>query len=93
MRNNRQHFFWSSIILVFVFAGAGCIKSSSNSVNTSAVCYVSIMNEAPYGSAVDIYFNGTLVSASGDFARRIFFCIRVSEAGKLHGRFQSDGNG
>src|SRR5580700_7587016 len=64
MRNNREHFFLSSIILVFVFAGAGCLKSTSNNVNTGAVCYVSILNEAPYGPSVDMYFNGTLVSAA-----------------------------
>src|SRR5271170_6793926 len=65
MKNNRQHFTWGSIMLVFVFAGAGCVKSNSNAVNTNAVCYVSIMNMAPYSSAVDIYFNGTIVSATG----------------------------
>ena len=48
--------------------GTGCIKSGSNTVNTSSVCYVSIMNMAPYSSTVDIYFNGTIVSASGGIA-------------------------
>lgn len=50
--------------MVFVFAGAGCAKSNS-SVNISAVCYVSVMNEAPYSSTADVYFNGTLVSSGG----------------------------
>jgi Domain of unknown function (DUF4397) len=66
MKNNRQHLIWSSIILVFVLAAFGCNKAGlSSSTTTPAVCYVSVMNEAPYSSACDIYFNGTIVSPSG----------------------------
>jgi hypothetical protein len=67
MISNRQHFNWSSIILVFALAGAGCVKSSPSGTVT-AICYVSVINEAPYSSATDIYFNGTLVSANGGIA-------------------------
>jgi hypothetical protein len=67
MRNNFQHFIWSSIILVFVSAAGGCVKSGTGSSSTP-VCYVSVMNEAPYSSATDIYFNGVVVSPSGGIA-------------------------
>jgi hypothetical protein len=65
MRSNGQHFIWSSIILVFALTEAGCVKSSPGANATAAVCYVSVMNEAPYSSTADIYFNGTLVSNTG----------------------------
>jgi hypothetical protein len=64
MRNKRQHFFWSSIILVFIVFSAGCAKTGAT-VNVSPVSYVSVMNLAPYGFPVDIYFNGTLVTPAG----------------------------
>lgn len=67
MRNSLQHFNWSSIILVFTLVGAGCIKSSPG-LPVTPVCYVSLMNQAPYSSTADIYFNGTLVSANGGIA-------------------------
>lgn len=55
-------------MLVFVLAGAGCLKSTSSSTTPNAVCYVSVMNEAPYSSTVDLYFNGTVVSTTGGIA-------------------------
>jgi hypothetical protein len=64
MKNSFQHFNWSSILLVFVLAAGGCVKSTPSST-TTPFCYVSVMNVAPYSSAADIYFNGTLVSPSG----------------------------
>lgn len=64
MRNKYQHFIWSSIILVFVSAVGGCVKSSPGS-SATPVCYVSVLNEAPYSSPTDIYFNGTLVTPAG----------------------------
>lgn len=67
MRNNHQHFNWSSIILVFTSAFGGCVKSSPTPAITP-VCYISVINEAPYSSAVDVYFNGTVVSSSGGIA-------------------------
>jgi hypothetical protein len=72
MRNNAQHFIWSSIILVFVLAGAGCVKSNPSNNVTSAVCYISLMNMAPYSDTVDIYFNGTIVSESGGIAPEVY---------------------
>ncbi|HEV3326598.1 MAG TPA: DUF4397 domain-containing protein [Puia sp.] len=67
MRNNRQQFFWGSIILLVLLGGAGCSKTGS-SLTVTAVTYVSVINEAPYSGAVDIYLNGTLVSPSGGIA-------------------------
>jgi len=51
--------------MVFCLVETGCIKSSPNSNATSAICYVSVMNEAPYSSTADVYFNGTKVNSSG----------------------------
>jgi hypothetical protein len=60
----RQQFIWASIILIFTVGG--CAKSSASlTSNNNAYCYVSVMNEAPYSFATDIYFNGTLVSPTG----------------------------
>jgi Domain of unknown function (DUF4397) len=67
MRDNYQHFIWSSIILVFASAFGGCIKSTPATTATP-VCYVSVMNEAPYSSVADVYFNGVLVSPTGGIA-------------------------
>jgi hypothetical protein len=67
MRNNHQQFFWNFMILVILAAGGGCSKTSS-SVDVTGVSYLSIINEAPYGSAVDIYLSGTLVSPLGGIA-------------------------
>jgi hypothetical protein len=64
MKNNRQHLNWSSIILGLAVLGVGCMKTGAT-VNMSPVSYVSVMNLAPYGSSVDIYFNATLVSPAG----------------------------
>ena len=50
--------------MIFVSAVSGCIKSTPTST-TTPVCYVSVMNAAPYSSATDIYFNGTLVTPTG----------------------------
>lgn len=50
--------------MTFGGALAGCVKGSTGS-NANAVCYVSVLNAAPYSSATDIYFNGTKVSPSG----------------------------
>ncbi|HET6254845.1 MAG TPA: DUF4397 domain-containing protein [Puia sp.] len=58
-------------MLVFVLTGAGCVKSSPG-VTVTPVCYVSVMNEAPYGTATDIYFNGTQVSANGGIPPETF---------------------
>lgn len=71
MKNNRQHLVWSSIILVVALSGSGCNKSGFSS-STTAICYVSVMNEAPYSSAIDIYFNGTIVSPTGGIAPEQF---------------------
>lgn len=64
MRNSRKQFIWGSIILGFVIGAAGCTKGGAT-VNNPAVCYISIMNQAPYGVGADIYFNGTQVTANG----------------------------
>lgn len=58
------------MILVILADSAGCSKTGSSLTASSvtAVSYLSIMNEAPYGSVVDIYLNGTLVSPSGGIA-------------------------
>jgi hypothetical protein len=64
MKNSHQHLNWSSIILVFSLAGAGCVKSSPG-LPVMPVCYVSLMNQAPYSYTTDIYFNGTLVTTNG----------------------------
>jgi hypothetical protein len=53
--------------LVVLLAGSGCSKPGV-SFTQNPVAYVSIMNLAAYGSAVDIFFNGTLVSPSGGIA-------------------------
>ena len=50
-----------------LFAGSGCSKPGTT-ITRNPVAYVSIMNLAPYGSPVDIFFNGTLVSPSGGVA-------------------------
>jgi hypothetical protein len=55
-------------MLVFVSAGAGCLKANSSTNTSSGVCYVALMNEAPYSSTMDLYFNGILVSTSGGVA-------------------------
>ena len=67
MRNNRQQLFWGSIILLVLSGAVGCSKAGS-SLTVTAVTYVSVINEAPYSSAVDIYLNGTLVSPTGGIA-------------------------
>jgi hypothetical protein len=67
MRNKHQQRFWSFMILVTLAAGAGCSKTSSLS-DVPGFSYLTIINEAPYGSVVDIYLNGTLVSPSGGIA-------------------------
>jgi Domain of unknown function (DUF4397) len=72
MRNNAQHFIWSSIMLVFVLTSAGCAKTNSSNNITSAVCYISLMNMAPYSSAVDISFNGTIVTESGGIKAGVY---------------------
>jgi hypothetical protein len=64
MRNNCQHFYWSSIILVLLGGSFACSKPQE-SLNASPISYVTIMNLAPYGGPVDIYFNGTQVSPAG----------------------------
>jgi hypothetical protein len=64
MRNKGQHFYWSSIILVLLGGGIGCSKPQE-SINANPISYVTIMNLAPYGGPVDIYFNGTQVSPAG----------------------------
>ncbi len=68
MRSNRQQFFWGSIILIVLSGSVGCSKSGSSSLTFTPVSYVSILNEAPYGTAVDIYLNDTLVSPVGGIA-------------------------
>jgi hypothetical protein len=71
MRNNCKQFIWTSIILVFTFGS--CVKSGQSGLTvTNAVCYVSVMNQAPYSFATDIYFNGTLVSPTGGIAPEQF---------------------
>jgi hypothetical protein len=67
MKNMRQHFYWSSIILAFVCVGTGCSKPGVTMSNNPAA-YVSLMNLAPYGGNIDIFFNGTQVSPSGGVA-------------------------
>jgi hypothetical protein len=42
----------------------GCSKPQE-SINANPISYVSIMNLAPYGGAIDIYLNGTQVSPAG----------------------------
>src|SRR5580693_3218501 len=64
MRNNRQQFFWGSIILLGLLGAAGCSKTGST-LTVTAVAYVSVINEAPYSAAVDIYLSGTLITTSG----------------------------
>jgi hypothetical protein len=64
MRRKRQHFYWSSIILTLVSGIIGCSKPGAT-FNVNPVAYVSLMNLAPYASAVDIYFNGILISPNG----------------------------
>lgn len=54
--------------MAFLSAFGGCIKSTPTSTAPTPVCYVSVMNVAPYSSATDIYFNGTVVSPSGGIA-------------------------
>jgi hypothetical protein len=71
MKNNAQHLYWSSVILVLLVGSIGCGKTGA-SFNTSAISYISIMNMAPYSSTVDIYFNGTLVSPSGGIAPGLY---------------------
>ena len=67
MINKRQHFYWSSITLGILLTGSGCTKPGvTASQNRSA--YVSIMNLEAYGSPVDIFFNGNLVSPTGGIA-------------------------
>jgi hypothetical protein len=67
MKNIHQQFLWGSIILAFVASGSGCVKGNA-SMNVSPTSYVSLINEAPYGTATDVYFNGTLVSPPGGIA-------------------------
>jgi hypothetical protein len=67
MRNNRQQFFWGSIILLAWLGSTGCAKTGT-SLTVTAVTYISVINEAPYSSAVDIYLNGTQISPSGGIA-------------------------
>jgi len=67
MINKRQHFYWCSIILLILFTGSGCTKPGVTTSQTQ-VAYVSIMNLAAYGSPVDIFFNGNLVSPAGGIA-------------------------
>lgn len=67
MKSMRQHFYWSSIILVIFLFGAGCTKPGVTTTNNPAA-YVSVMNLAPYGTSVDIFFNGTQVSPAGGIA-------------------------
>lgn len=62
-----KQFLWASTIGLIATGMTGCVKSSSP-VTVSPVSYVSVMNEAPYGVPVDIYFNGTLVSPTGGIA-------------------------
>jgi len=64
MINKRQHFYWSSILLIFFAGGIGCSKPGVT-VNVNPISYVTVMNLAPYSSPVDIYFNGTQVSPLG----------------------------
>jgi hypothetical protein len=64
MRNKRQHFYWSSVILVLLGGGLSCSKTGAT-FNGNPISYVTIMNLAPYSSPVDIYFNGTQVSPMG----------------------------
>jgi hypothetical protein len=59
-------------MLVFVLASAGCAKTNSSNNITSAVCYISLMNMAPYSSAVDISFNGTIVTESGGIKAGVY---------------------
>jgi len=54
--------------LVYVSAASGCLKANSSTNTSSGVCYVAVMNEAPYSSTMDIYFNGILVSTTGGIA-------------------------
>lgn len=67
MRNIYQQFFCYLVIVVVAAGMTGCVKGGASG-NVSAVSYVSIINEAPYGAPVDIYFNGTLVSPTGGIA-------------------------
>src|SRR5579872_1761236 len=67
MSKTRKQFFWTSIILGMAAGMTGCVKGGSP-VTVSPISYVSVMNEAPYGVPVDIYFNGTLVSPAGGIA-------------------------
>src|ERR1700753_3438001 len=64
MRNRRQHFFWSSIILVLLGGSVGCSKPGAT-LNFKPVAYITIMNLAPYDGPVDVYLSGTLVSPGG----------------------------
>lgn len=65
MINKRQHIYWSSIILVAVSIFSGCTKQPGGSLNVTPVAFVSMMNLAPYGNAVDIFFNGVQISPAG----------------------------
>jgi|SRR6185312_3925359 len=67
MKNKLQQFFWSTIILALVAGMSGCVKGGAT-VNVSPISYISIINEAPYSPAADIYFNGTLVTSAGGIA-------------------------
>ena len=67
MRNIHQQFYWTTIILLSAAGMSGCVKGGA-SVNANPIAYVSVINEAPYGAPVDIYFSGTLVSPSGGIA-------------------------
>jgi len=53
--------------LAVLFAGPGCTKPGVT-ITQNPVAYVSIMNMAPYGTPVDIFFSGTQVSPSGGVA-------------------------
>lgn len=68
MRNTRNQLFWAAAFLGILSAGwAGCAKTGST-YTTSAVTYISVMNEAPYGPTTDIYLNGQLATGSSGIA-------------------------
>lgn len=64
MTNRRQQFIWISIILIFFVSSCAKTGSSLTSPNNTG-SYVSLMNQAPYSGAADVYFNGTQVTPSG----------------------------
>ncbi|MBS1663498.1 MAG: DUF4397 domain-containing protein [Bacteroidetes bacterium] len=72
MRNSKKQFFWGVALVGILSAGwAGCAKTGTT-FTTSPVTYVSVLNQAPYGPTIDIYFNDTLATGSAGVASGSF---------------------